>query len=297
VVGWLAGQNDSLPSYLIGSATSGTVALASPVSPIPMPPSRIICLSAETTETLYLLGEQNRIAGISGFTTRPPQARREKPRVAAFTTADIDRILALEPDLVIGFSDLQRDLLATLRSHGVAVHWFDQRSIAGILQMIRELGALVGAHEKSALLAAELERHVSALRSEHDTAAPRPRVYFEEWNEPLITAIGWVSELIDIAGGSNCFAEVSTAPLARERVIEAHEVVRRAPDIIIASWCGKRFRRDELMRRPGWSELPAVRNGQVHEIASSLILQPGPGALTEGLDAFVRIIEPWRRAH
>lgn len=247
-------------------------------------PRRIVCLTEETCDTLYLLGEQDRIVGISGFTVRPPQARRDKPRVAAFTSARLDRILALEPDLVLGFSDLQADIAAGLIRAGLAVHVFNQRTVAGILDMIQVLGALVGAGARAAELVAKLTADLDTIRDQAARLPRRPRVYFEEWDAPLISGIGWVSELIHIAGGEDCFADLATAQAAGGRLIaDPGEVVRRSPELIIGSWCGKRFRPEQVSRRPGWDAIPAVRDGRVFEIKSPDILSPGPAALTDGL--------------
>lgn len=247
-------------------------------------PRRIVCLTEETTETLYLLGEQDRIVGISGFTVRPPQARKEKPKVAAFTSAKIDRIVALQPDLVLGFSDLQADIAADLIRAGIEVHIFNQRSVAQILEFIRCLGGIVGARVKAEALISELECGIDEVRESARVLPRRPRVYFEEWDEPMISAIRWVSELIGIAGGEDAFADLAPQPAANHRIIaDPAEVVRRAPDLIVGSWCGKRFRAEKVSARPGWSEVPAVRNAQIHEIKSCDILQPGPAALTDGL--------------
>lgn len=257
-------------------------------------PSRIVCLTEETTETLYLLGEERRIVGISGFTVRPPRARREKPRVSAFTSAKIDRILALRPDLVLGFSDLQADIAAELIRHGVEVHVFNHRSVAEILRMVRTLGGLVGCEARAADLAARLEAGLEALRAAAAGLARRPRVYFEEWDQPQISAIRWVSELITIAGGDDVFPELARQPLGRDRIVaDPLEVVRRAPDMILGSWCGKKFRPGHVAARPGWSDVPAVRNGALHEIKSSIILQPGPAALTDGVQAIHALICDW----
>lgn len=264
------------------------------IEPMNSYPHRIVCLTEETTETLYLLGEQHRIAGISGFTVRPPLARKEKPRVSAFTSANIDKILALNPDLVLGFSDLQADIAAELIRRGVAVHVFNQRSVNEILQMIRMLGGMIGCPERAQKLAGELQVHIERVRA-LGLQGIRPRVYFEEWNEPLITGIRWVSELIEIAGGEDCFAELRDESLARNRIIaDPLEVVRRAPDIIVGSWCGKKFQAARIGERMGWREIPAVRSGAVHEIKSPLILQPGPAALTDGLAALHDVIVQWR---
>ncbi|EPX82234.1 cobalamin-binding protein [Salipiger mucosus] len=251
-------------------------------------PERIVCLTEETVETLYLLGEEDRIAGVSGYAVRPPRVRREKPRVGAFTSADIPRILALEPDLVLTFSDLQADIAAELIRAGVAVHAFNQRDVAGILAMIRTLGRLVGAAARAEALAAGYEARIAEMRAA--PPAHRPRVWFEEWDEPLISGIGWVSELIGIAGGEDIFPELARAQAATGRIVDPEAVIARAPEIILGSWCGKKVRPERIMSRPGWEATPAVRAGAVHEIKSPLILQPGPAALTDGLDALRRII-------
>lgn len=254
------------------------------------PPERIVCLTEETTETLYLLGEQDRIVGISGYTVRPPQARREKPRVSAFISADMPKILALQPDLVLTFSDLQADLVASLVRAGINVHAFNQRTVAEILDMIRTLGAIVGAPDRAMALADELAANVEATRRRTSDAGPRPRVYFEEWDDPMISGIAWVSELVEAAGGADIFPELATCKSASDRIVTPDEVIRRAPDIVIGSWCGKKFKSEKLVARPGFGSLPAVRNGRLHEIKSPLILQPGPAALTDGLAALEAII-------
>ena len=257
-------------------------------------PERIVCLTEETTETLYLLGEDRRIVGISGFTVRPPQARREKPKVSAFTSAKIGRIVALEPDLVLGFSDLQADIAAELARAGIEVHLFNHRSIAEILRMVRMLGGMIGCEAQAAALADRLEAGVKATRSAAARLPRRPRVYFEEWDDPLIAGIRWVGEVIEAAGGENCFADLALKPLGRDRIIaDPAEVVRRAPDIILGSWCGKKFRPEKVAARPGWGEIPAVRSGELHEIKSSVILQPGPAALTDGLAEIHAHIRRW----
>ncbi len=257
-------------------------------------PERIVCLTEETTETLYLLGEDARIVGISGFTVRPPRARREKPKVSAFTSAKIDRIVALAPDLVLGFSDLQADIAAELARAGIEVHLFNHRSIAEILRMIRMLGGMIGCESKAAMLAARLEAGVEATRAAAARLPRRPRVYFEEWDEPLIAGIRWVGEVIEAAGGDNCFADLAAMPLGRDRIVaDPAEVVRRAPDIIFGSWCGKKFRPGRVAARPGWAAIPAVRDGELHEIKSSVILQPGPAALTDGLAEVHAHIARW----
>ena len=255
---------------------------------------RIACLSTEAVETLYLLGAENCIAGISGFTARPARARKEKPKVSGFSSAKIDRILAVEPDLVIAFSDLQAEIVRDLVRAGVEVHVFNQRDLAGILRMIRALAALVGRAEKGEHLVVDLQTRLQMARSRAGALAQRPRVYFEEWNDPLISGIRWVSELIEVAGGVDCFAEESRRQAARERIIaDPAEVIRRAPDIIIGSWCGKKFRPEQLRARPGWVAVPAVRDGQLHEIKSADILSPGPAAITEGLARIERVIANW----
>ncbi|HXQ30554.1 MAG TPA: ABC transporter substrate-binding protein [Steroidobacteraceae bacterium] len=259
-------------------------------------PERIVCLTEETTETLYLLGEDWRIVGISGFTVRPPRARREKPKVSAFTSARIDRIVALRPDLVLGFSDLQADIAAELVRAGIDVHVFNQRSVDGILGMLRTLGGMIGCEAKAAALAAELGAGITAVRARTERLPRRPRVYFEEWDQPQISAIRWVSELIEIAGGIDCFPELAREPLGKNRIIaDPLEVPRRAPDIILGSWCGKKFRPASVAARPGWESVPAVKSGELHEVKSSLILQPGPAALGDGLVAIAAIVERWAR--
>lgn len=257
-------------------------------------PERIVCLTEETTETLYLLGEEDRIVGISGFTVRPPRARKEKPKVSAFTSAKIDRILALKPDLVLGFSDLQADIARELIHHGIEVHVFNHRSVSQILTMIAMLGAMVGAAVPASELVSRLQQKIVRIKRRTDAYPKRPIVYFEEWDDPLISAINWVSELVGIAGGDECFPELATESLGRNRIIaDPGEVIRRQPDIIIGSWCGKKFRAERVMERPGWDALKAVQNGQMFEVKSALILQPGPAALTDGLDALDGIISNW----
>ena len=257
------------------------------------PPCRIVCLTEETVETLYLLGEQDRIVGISGYTVRPPRARREKPKVSAFTSADLDKIEALRPDLVLSFSDLQADIVAGLVRRGIAVHAFNQRQVGGILAMIETLGALVGAAERAAALVAQLTDRLAAAQAAGRGLPRHPRVMFEEWDDPLIAGIGWVSELIDIAGGRDVFADRAQGRSATERIVAPADVVAAAPDIIIGSWCGKRFVPDRVRGRSGYGAVPAVRTGHLFEIKAPLILQPGPAALTDGLDAVQRIIRAW----
>ena len=258
-------------------------------------PQRIVCLTEETTETLYLLGEQDRIVGISGFTVRPPHARKEKPKISAFTSAKIDAILDLQPDLVLGFSNLQADIARDLIKAGVEVYVFNHRSVDGILRMVATLGGLIGESAKGVALAQSLMARVDQVRSSANGAARKPRVYFEEWDEPIISGIRWVSELIEIAGGEDCFPELAAESLAGNRIIsDAQEIVRRQPDIIIGSWCGKKFHPEQVAARPGWEAIPAVKHGQIFEIKSPLILQPGPAALTDGLDAIAGIIRDWK---
>jgi iron complex transport system substrate-binding protein len=257
-------------------------------------PQRIVCLTEEPTETLYLLGEQQRIVGISGFTVRPPIARREKPKVSAFTSAKIEEILKLEPDFAIGFSDIQADIAAELIRRGVEVWISNHRSVEQILAYIRRLGALVGAADKANALADGFARGLEATALAAATLPRRPKVYFEEWDEPQITGIRWVAELVRTAGGDDIFPERAIESLARQRILEdPNEVIRRAPDIIIGSWCGKKFRPEKVAARPGWHAIPAVRDGELHEVKSPLILQPGPAALTDGVAALARIIRGW----
>jgi iron complex transport system substrate-binding protein len=257
------------------------------------PPRRIVCLTEETVETLYLLGEQDRIVGISGYVVRPPRARREKPRISAFTSANIDKILALKPDLVLTFSDLQAQIAADLIRRGLEVHAFNQRTIAGILDMIRSLGAIVDAAERAQQLVTALQARLCEVRSRAECLPRRPRVFFEEWDEPLISAIGWVSELIETAGGIDVFADRATQAAAKDRVVTLGEVMERQPDLIIGSWCGKKYRPERVAARPGFAQVPAVQHGDLYEIKSSLILQPGPAALTDGLTAIENIIAGW----
>ena len=253
------------------------------------PPRRIVCLTEETVETLYLLGEQDRIVGVSGYAVRPPQVRREKPRVSAFISADIPKIVALEPDLVLAFSDLQANIVADLVRAGVAVHVFNQRDIAGILAMIRTLGALVGAAEKAEALAKNYEHRLATVATTYGTH-PKPKVYFEEWDDPIISGIGWVSELIEIAGGEDILPKLRFQQSAKDRIISPDMVRDAAPDVILASWCGKKVVPDKIRKRQGWDTIPAVRNNRIVEIKSPLILQPGPAALTDGLEAIVKAL-------
>ena len=257
-------------------------------------PSRIVCLTEETTETLYLLGQGDRVVGVSTHTLRPPEARH-KPRVSAFLNTRFSKIEALRPDLVLGFSDLQADIAAELIRRGYPVTIFNQRTVAGILQMIRVLGGLVGCADRAEALAARLELELDGVR-EAASGLPRPRVFFEEWDNPLISGIRWVEELVEIAGGAPIFPELRDATLARDRIVTPEEVVRRNPEVIVASWCGKAVRTDRIAARVGWSNVAAVRDGQIYEIKSANILQPGPAALTEGLRQLYGILSQVRQA-
>ena len=257
-------------------------------------PRRIVCLTEEPTEVLYALGEQNRIVGISGFTVRPAIARREKPKVSAFTSAKIGEILKLRPDFVVGFSDIQADIAAELVRRGVEVWISNHRSVDGIVDYVRRIGALVGVAARAEAYAEELQHGLDAIAAEAARLPRRPKVYFEEWDEPPITGIQWVAELVRIAGGDDVFPERAVEPLAKGRILEdAAEVVRRAPDIILGSWCGKKFRPEKVAARPGWDGIPAVRDGELHEIKSPIILQPGPAALTDGVTEIARIVRAW----
>jgi iron complex transport system substrate-binding protein len=259
-----------------------------------MYPERIVCLTEEPTEVLYALGEQDRIVGISGFTVRPPRARQEKPRVSAFTSAKIDRILELKPDLVIGFSDMQADIAKSLIQHGVEVWISNHRSVQQTLGYVRRLGAMVGSASRGDAFAQQLSEGLQAVRMAAARLPRRPRVYFEEWDEPSISAIRWVSELIEIAGGDDIFPERSRASMAKDRIIgDRSEVIAANPDIIIGSWCGKKFQPDHVVGRPGWDSISAVRDRELHEVKSPLILQPGPAALTDGVHALHKIIARW----
>lgn len=258
-------------------------------------PTRIVCLTEETTETLYLLGEEDRIVGISGFTVRPPRARKEKPKVSAFTSAKIDKILDLEPDLVLGFSDLQADIAATLIRHGINVHVFNQRSVGEIRSMVLTVAGLVGVQVKGEQLVDRLESHLAGIASDASQDASRPKVYFEEWDDPPISGIRWVSELIGIAGGDDVFPELAEKPLGKDRIIaDSNTIIERQPDIIIGSWCGKKFRPERVAERPGFDSIPAVAANDLYEIKSPIILQPGPAALTDGVDALRKIIMDWQ---
>ncbi|MEM6637381.1 MAG: cobalamin-binding protein [Pseudomonadota bacterium] len=250
------------------------------------PPERIVCLTEETVETLYLLGEEDRIVGVSGYAVRPKRVRKEKPRVSAFISADVPKILALSPDLVLTFSDLQADIATELIRAGVTVISYNQRDIAGILAMIRHLGATVGQDAKANSLADSYRARIDRVASQ-TSGRHRPLVYFEEWDEPMISGIKWVSELVEIAGGRDAFPERAGKPGAQQRIVTSDEVIEAAPDVILASWCGKKVRTEKIAARTGWDAVPAVKSGRIHEIKSPLILQPGPAALSDGLDAIL----------
>ena len=258
-------------------------------------PSRIVCLTEETTETLYLLGEGDRIVGISGYTVRPPEAR-QKPRVSAFINARFEKIEALRPDLILAFSDLQADIAAELIRRGYAVVTFNQRSIAEILQMVRMVGALVGRGDRAAELADRLEHGLDGIRARAAGFRRRPRVFFEEWDEPLISGICWVDELVEIAGGDPLFPALRHESLARNRIVSADAVAARDPEMVIASWCGKAMKKRTIVERPGWDRVSAVRADHIYEIKSTYILQPGPAALTDGLAALEAIVRDWASA-
>ena len=257
------------------------------------PPERIVCLTEETVETLYLLGEERRIVGVSGYAVRPPRVRKEKPRVSAFISADFEKILALTPDLVLTFSDLQADIAAELIRRNIAVHAFNQRDIAGIFDMIRTVGALVGAPIKAEALAASLEGRLIKARERAAQLPRHPRVYFEEWDDPMISGLRWVAELIEIAGGIEIFPQLSLRKNAKDRIVSPQDVIAARPDIIVGSWCGKKFVAGKVAARAGFCDIPAVRDGFLREIKSPLILQPGPAALTDGLDALAAIVSEW----
>ena len=256
------------------------------------PPERIICLTEETVETLYLLGEQNRIVGVTGYAVRPPVVRKDKERVSAFTSAKIDKILSLQPDLVLAFSDLQADIVAELIKSGLAVITYNQRDIAGILAMIRHLGATVGVGDKAEELASSYEKRLDDLQSKKNYV-DRPRVYFEEWDSPMITGIKWVSEIIEVAGGQDIFFELAGNEAAIDRIVTSQQVINASPNIIVASWCGKKVRPETFHERRGWTTVPAVEKNCIYEIKSPLILQPGPAALTDGLDELVQIFDSY----
>ncbi len=261
-------------------------------------PQRIVCLTEEPTEWLYLLGEERRIVGISGYTVRPPRAREEKPKVSAFLSAKIEKIVELQPDCVIGFSDLQADIASQLIGHGIQVTIFNQRSVAEIFSMMYQLAAMVGQEARGLDLIRQMQTRLLDIEQAAKSLKRRPRVFFEEWYDPHISAIAWVSELIGIAGGDDCFPELAREPMGKQRIIaDGSEIVRRNPDIIFGSWCGRKFRPAHVLARPGWGEVNAVKTRQLFEIKSAEILQPGPAAITEGVEQLHRIIMQWSHEH
>lgn len=261
-------------------------------------PQRIVCLTEEPTEWLYLLGEERRIVGISGYTVRPPRARQEKPRVSAFINAKIDKIVDLKPDCVIGFSDLQADIASQLVKSGIQVTIFNQRSVAEIFSMMYQLAAMVGQEARGRELMQGMQRRLLEIELAAAALKRRPRVFFEEWYEPHISAIAWVSELIGIAGGDDCFPELAAQPMGKDRIIaDGSEIVRRNPDIVLGSWCGRKFRPEHVLARAGWENVSAVKNKQLFEIKSAEILQPGPAALTEGVEQIHRLVMQWSQSH
>ncbi|MCM2342111.1 ABC transporter substrate-binding protein [Rhodoferax sp.] len=269
-----------------------------PISDQAPGPRRIVCLTEETTEWLYLLGQESRIVGISGYTVRPRRARDEKPRVSAFTSAKIDKILALQPDCVLGFSDMQADIASVLIRAGVQVTVFNQRSVVEIFSVLYQVAAMVGQGEQGLALIADIQQQLAGIAKAAAALPRRPKIYFEEWDMPHISAIRWVSELMGIAGGDDCFPELAEQSLGKNRIIaDGAEILRRNPDIIIGSWCGKKFRPEQVVARTGWGEVRAVKTGQLFEIKSADILQPGPAALTDGVAALHRIVMAWSQAH
>ncbi|HYW55420.1 MAG TPA: cobalamin-binding protein [Polaromonas sp.] len=261
-------------------------------------PQRIVCLTEEPTEWLYLLGEERRIVGISGYTVRPPRAREEKPKVSAFLSAKIDKIVELRPDCVIGFSDLQADIASQLVKKGIQVTIFNQRSVAEIFSMMYQLAAMVGQEARGLALIRGMQQRLLEIEATAATLKRRPRVFFEEWYDPHISAIAWVSELMGIAGGDDCFPELASQPMGKDRIIaDGSEIVRRNPDIIFGSWCGRKFRPDHVLARSGWENVNAVKNKQLFEIKSAEILQPGPAALTEGVEQIHRLVVQWSKTH
>ena len=261
-------------------------------------PQRIVCLTEETTEWLYLLGQESKIVGISGYTVRPRRAREEKPKVSAFLSAKIDKILALKPDCVFGFSDLQADIANLLIRSGIQVTVFNQRSVDEIFSMLYQVAAMVGEVNQGEIRLKQFRENLNAIQTAASNFKRRPIIYFEEWDEPRISAIRWVSELITIAGGDDCFPELAIMPMGKDRIIaDDQSIVSRAPDIIIGSWCGKKFRPEKVSQRAGWESIPAVNNNQLFEIKSADILQPGPAALTDGVAQLHQIIQQWQSKH
>jgi iron complex transport system substrate-binding protein len=279
-----------------------TAPLNAPPEPPRWGPQRIVCLTEETTEWLYRLGQEARIVGISGYTVRPWRARLEKPKVSAFLSAKIDKILALQPDCVLGFSDLQADIAAALIRAGVPVTVFNQRSVEQIFSMLQQVAAMVGCVEQGQQEIQTLRDGLAAIRAQalarQAAGKRRPRVYFEEWDQPHISAIRWVSELVGMAGGDDVFPEKAQQPMGKDRILASgDEVVRRNPDLIIGSWCGKKFRPEQVAARPGWQAVAAVQTGQLFEIKSADILQPGPAALTDGVSQLAAIVARWSEQH
>lgn len=261
-------------------------------------PQRIVCLTEETTEWLYLLGQESKIVGISGYTVRPRRAREEKPKVSAFLSAKIDKILALKPDCVFGFSDLQADIANLLIRSGIQVTIFNQRSVDEIFSMLYQVAAMVGEVNQGEIRLKQFRENLNAIQTAASNFKRRPIIYFEEWDEPRISAIRWVSELITIAGGDDCFPELAIMPMGKDRIIaDDKSIVSRAPDIIIGSWCGKKFRPEKVSQRAGWESIPAVKNNQLFEIKSADILQPGPAALTDGVAQLHQITQQWQSKH
>ncbi|RKH09378.1 cobalamin-binding protein [Corallococcus sp. CA053C] len=263
--------------------------LSSLLSSAPRYPRRVVCMTEETTEVLYRIGAGELVVGVSGFTVRPPEARK-KPRVSSFLDANFERILELKPDLVLGFSDLQADIGRELCKRGVPVYLFNQRSLAEILQTVRLTGALVGRAEASEALAAELEKNLERHSDAAQSLPRRPRIFFEEWHEPLISGIRWCSELVEVVGGEDVCQESRASQGAKGRIFEPAEVARRDPEGVIASWCGRKAKREKIASRPGWERVRAVVDDQLYEVRSSYILQPGPAALTDGVDQLARIV-------
>lgn len=261
-------------------------------------PQRIVCLTEEPTEWLYMLGEERRIVGISGYTVRPPRAREEKPKVSAFLNAKIEKIAELQPDCVIGFSDLQADIASQLVKKGIQVTIFNQRSVAEIFSMMYQLAAMVGQEARGLALIQGMQRRLLEIEQAAAGLKRRPRVFFEEWYEPHISAIAWVSELVGIAGGDDCFPELAAKPMGKDRIIaDGSEIVRRNPDIILGSWCGRKFRPEHVLAREGWEQVNAVKNHQLFEIKSAEILQPGPASLTDGVEQIHRLVTQWSKTH
>lgn len=273
-------------------------ALAAAVDASGYGPQRIVCLTEEPTEWLYLLGEERRIVGISGYTVRPPRAREEKPKVSAFLSAKIDKIVELQPDCVIGFSDLQADIASQLVKKGIQVTIFNQRSVAEIFSMMYQLAAMVGQEARGLALIQGMQRRLLEIEQAAANLKRRPRVFFEEWYDPHISAIAWVSELIGIAGGDDCFPELAAKAMGKDRIIaDGGEIVRRNPDIVLGSWCGRKFRPDHVRARAGWEDVSAVKNNQLFEIKSADILQPGPAALTDGIEQIHQLVMNWSQVH